>query len=403
MAGMTKTTISTGTMGIRASSRRDKQGDTMDRICWIKPTQPDLETTLRQWQQEAPGCGVFALVPEAEKDQVSTLQSVCRAQAIDLAGGIFPALIKNDAFVNEGMWLIRMDHGLKARLVADLDQDDGATRLAQTAADLLPAESDDETPPTLCLIFDAMIGNIGSIVDTLYFELADRVRYTGVNAGSETFTPMPCVFDTDRCIGNGALCLLLDNPEAPEIDHGYPIPDKTMMASSTDGNCITSIDWQPAFEVYRELIATDYGVSLTRDNFYELACHFPFGILQADGSVLVRIPVALREDGSLFCVGEVPSNRLLVVLRAPQPVDNACIRHLASRHAPAGSNPVLFYCAGRRMHMAEGATEELTAIRQASDATLAGALSLGEVGSLQAGGYPMFHNAALVRLSMGAV
>jgi len=35
--------------------------------------------------------------------------------------------------------------------------------------------------------------------------------------------------------------------------------------------------------------------------------HFPFGIIRANHEVLVRIPVALEEDGSLFCVGEVPA------------------------------------------------------------------------------------------------
>ena len=69
------------------------------------------------------------------------------------------------------------------------------------------AGSTTETKPSLFLIFDAMVPNIASVVDGIYLALANRVEYAGVNAGSETFQPMPCLFDGERVVGNGLLGL----------------------------------------------------------------------------------------------------------------------------------------------------------------------------------------------------
>jgi transketolase N-terminal domain/subunit len=242
-----------------------------------------------------------------------------------------------------------------------------------------------------------------SILDALYLRLANRVHYMGANAGSETFQPMPCLFDNDRVIQHGVLTILLEPHRGAILEHGYEVPGQMITATSTEGNRILQIDWRPAFDVYRELALAQYGVEVNRDNFYDYAVHFPFGIVRANGITVVRIPLALEADGSLFCVGEVPANAVLALLRAPA-VD--------SRHAQAtlingltelngaldGQDLLLFYCAGRRLHLGiQAACAEISALSEASRAgCLGGALSLGEIGSTTQWGYPLFHNATLV-------
>ncbi|MEY2631835.1 MAG: hypothetical protein RIR00_489, partial [Pseudomonadota bacterium] len=228
---------------------------------------------------------------------------------------------------------------------------------------------------------------------------ADAVRYAGVNAGSETFQPMDCLFDSERCLRQGALALLLP-PRRVLLEHGYPTPGQVHSATSTVGNRIISIDWRPAFSVYQELIGSRFGVALTPENFYQYACHFPFGILRADGSVVIRIPVALTEDGSLFCVGEVPANAVLVLLQAPSAEQCDCVPRLSRALGRLDGQALLtFYCAGRRMHMGEACNREIAALQQETGAAcLAGALTLGEIGTGCDWGYPLFHNATLVCL-----
>ena len=223
-----------------------------------------------------------------------------------------------------------------------------------------------------------------------------------MNAGSETFQPMPCLFDGERVVGDGLLGLLLPAGMVPLLAHGFAPPERSMGATATEGNRIATLDWRPAFEVYQEIIKAQFGIELTRDNFYQYAVHYPFGILCANGDVVVRIPVVLAEDGALYCVGEIPENALLVLLQAPAAGGNGCIGQLAmnlqSAHGSLiGRQLLSFYCAGRRLHLGDAARTELAQLaEQTGAAALGGALSLGEIGNTVRWGYPMFHNATLV-------
>jgi len=364
-----------------------------------------VDALLARWQDDAPDMGVLVLLPEAGKAAVATLQQVCNARSVSLAGALFPALTTDDAFCTHGAWLLRFNRMPYTELHADLPRESDALQIAldDMAEGVVSRLADGDQDVTLFMLFDAMVPNIGTILDELYLRLANRVHYMGVNAGSETFLPMPCLFDNERIVQNGVLMLLLTPHRGAILEHGYLEPEKMITATSTDGNRILQIDWQPAFDVYRKLAREQYGVEINRDNFYQYAVHFPFGIMRANGVTVVRIPVALEEDGSLFCVGEVPPNAMLALLRAPE-VDSVhtldtLVSGLTELNGPVdGRGLLLFYCAGRRLHLGiDAATAELRGLHQRMAAgRIAGALSLGEIGSSTQWGYPLFHNAALV-------
>jgi hypothetical protein len=363
-----------------------------------------VEEVLDGWRALYPSMGVLALLPEAEQGGVEVLQRVCSGLEVQLVGGIFPALTGADGFISHGVWLLRFNQMPYTALYPDLPVE---TEALQTTLDGLVAgvtpKLDNGDDATLFMLFDAMVPNIGTLLDELYLRLANRVHYMGVNAGSESFQPMPCLFDNNQTVQNGVLLMLLRSHQGAILDHGYEVPEQMITATATSGNRIMQIDWRPAFEVYQELAREQYGLDVDSDNFYETAVHFPFGIIRANGVIVVRIPVALEEDGSLFCVGEVPPNALLALLRAPA-VDSGhtldtVINGLTELNGPLdGRNMLLFYCAGRRLHLGlEAAAGELKGLQQQSAAgQIAGALSLGEIGSTTQWGYPLFHNATLV-------
>lgn len=145
-----------------------------------------------------------------------------------------------------------------------------------------------------------------------------------------------------------------------------------------------------------------YGVTVTRDNFYEYAVHFPFGLVMAL-DVLVRIPVDFNDDGSLWCVGEVPPHALLKLLRAPTLHESTCLESLTDALDVSAGKPLnhpllTFYCSGRRMHFGAAAGEEIAQLKRLTGAEIAGALSLGEIDSFGDTAFPRFHNAAIACL-----
>lgn len=370
----------------------------------IELTPVAIEQALLNGSIEQPPAGLLALLPEAEKDKLPLLQAACRAHGIALVGAIFPALLVQQHFTTAGAWLLPFATMPPYFLLPGINSGEpsGVERTVAAVRAGLQGMPTGAAKPTLFLLFDSMVPNIASLLDGLYLALSNRVDYAGVNAGSESFQPMPCLFDATRVVGDGVLGLLLPGDVAVALEHGFVQPERAMSATSTEGNRIAMIDWRPAFEVYQEIIKAEYGIDLTRDNFYQHAVHFPFGMLRANGEVVVRIPVAIAEDGSLFCVGEIPENAVLVLLKAPVAGGNGCIERLAGKlHDENGSlqgTPLLtFYCAGRRMHLGGEAERELVALQaETGVAEMGGALSLGEIGSTTRWGYPMFHNATLV-------
>jgi len=364
-----------------------------------------LNDALAAWRAATPDLGVLALLPEDEKNSITTLQAACTRHCIPLVGAVFPVLIEAGIFKHNGALLFGFDRmpycELHANLPRDAPQLDHITE--KITANIRAAIADDESATTLLMLFDAMVPNIASILDDLYLKLANRVHYAGVNAGSETFQPMPCLFDATRVVQNGVLLLLLKQHGGVAVEHDYVVPPELITATSAEGNRIIQINWRPAFEVYQELVRKQFGVDITRDNFYQYSVHFPFGIVRANHQTLVRIPVMLDDSDALFCVGEVPPNSILALLHPPVAGATSVVGLLNDELHKlnsniAGNELMLFYCAGRRLHLgvatSTGEVADLAARSGASQ--LAGALSLGEIGSSTLGGYPLFHNATLV-------
>lgn len=364
-----------------------------------------LPELLAAWHAQHPAMSILALVSETEKSRIPALQQICRTENVPLNGAVFPTLLNESGFIEGGIWLLRFDTRPPSFLLADLNGSDrpAAERIVSATQAMLDNAPNTTPAPTLFMLFDSMLPNIASMLTGVYRGLKRRVQYAGINAGSESFQPLPCLFDTDTTVSNGLLALLLPDGAAAAVDHGYPVSRSEMRATSTEGNRVDQINGRPAFEVYQEIIQAEYGVALTQENFYDHAVHFPLGVVTA-ADVLVRIPVAFGNDNSVSCVGEVPPNSLLRVLKAPNLVESTCIDNITNALAKmdsckAGAPLLTFYCAGRRMHFGQQAGDEIAALKLKTGAgSVAGALSLGEIDTMPDFGMPRFHNAAVVCL-----
>ncbi len=356
---------------------------------------------LLQWvnkcQVEFPQMGICAFLPESEKEKLQIVQETFREKKIPLVGGIFPALVHDKVFKREGILLFCFEEMPKYQIFENLSI--GGASIAREIKKQLASDKEE----SLFLLFDAMVPNISTLLDEIYLELANQVHYLGANAGSETFQNMPCLFDLDHIIENGLLGLILPNHKGAVLEHGYISPKQTFFATSTSGNRIIQIDWKPAFQVYQELVYKQFGITMNKTNFYELAVHYPFGIVRASNQVIVRIPVALNDDGSLFCVGEVMENSVLTLLEFPVVDSRKTLEVIHKGVTSLNGNTenqdiLLFYCAGRKLHLGnDNAVKELSDFSELTSASsVTGALSLGEIGASTLNGYPSFHNATIV-------
>ncbi|MFO0565676.1 MAG: FIST C-terminal domain-containing protein [Polyangiaceae bacterium] len=368
-----------------------------------EPTALEMTNAVRALRAAVPDRGLFAFVCEKDAPSVATLQEVAVAEACPLVGGIVPGLVVHGGFRRRGVLLSSFDGGAPRRIVA-MPRVDGkfADAAISELADFVTANASPDGTDSLLLLVDTTLGDIGEIVDRLYQEVGDMVGYVGTCVGSETFVRMPCVFD-ERTFAAGALvAVLLRGHPGASMAHHYRGGDALWVATTTTGGRIAAIDGRPAFDVYRELVQREYGVAIDRENFYRYGVHFPLALNRGQGEPLVRIPIQVEDDGSVFCSGDVPENTLLSVVRAIPRDDLGAAEAVgagACAGVDVGSAVLTFYCAGRFLHLDEAAaTREITALEAAiHPRPLFGVLSLGEIGSPKQT-YPAFHNATIVAM-----
>ncbi len=360
-----------------------------------------LAALFADWKSAFPEAGVLALVPEGEQTRIRQIQAAANQHSLPLTGALFPALLTEAGFHQSGITLLRFDTCPPCLLLEGLaDQAPSASsdQIVEFATNQLSRQPS-HGQPTLFLIFDGLLANIGTLLHALYQKLEHRVRYAGVNAGSESFQPTLCLFDNTRHVKSACIAFMIPATQHVVVEHAYPVSKALFRATSTDGNRIDQINGQPALAVYQALLKDEYRVELTPENFYQHAVHYPFGLITAL-DVLVRIPVGLTDDGAIHCVGEIPANSVLRLLHAPELAESQCVEQIAAQLPRTEQPLVIFYCAGRRMHFGTAASQELHKLVIASQSTaLLGALSLGEIGTDKEVGMPVFHNAALLCLA----
>ena len=374
----------------------------MESKSWIYLNEVD-EATLADGVRRVTqgGNDLLALVAEADSDAIARLQLVARELGQRVYGAVVPGLVMGGGFRRRGILMVPLGHGAAGQRIS-LPKRDGRT--SEVAIEELAAFAIDRANPqggdTLFLLVDATILDIASLVDRLYAITGDQLNYAGSCVGSESFKRVPCVFDDQVVAEEAALAIVLKAHPGATLAHHYEGGAADRVASTAKGNCVDRIDGRPAFDVYRELMAKEYGIELDRENFYRYAVHFPFAVNRAQGEPLVRIPIQVGENGSVVCFGEIRENALLGVVRAVPPGDTSTAQAVGKDGQSAAHSSVLaFYCAGRLLHLnEEAAVNELLELeRTVSPKPLYGALSLGEIGSDRQL-YPAFHNATIVAL-----
>ncbi len=356
-----------------------------------------LSIAVEQWQKQFGNRPVLALVASDDEKAVPAIQNLFTGRKIPICGAIFPGLIAGGQITDKGAVLMPLPERTRVFLSEPLSSHGAIHNLVSR----IKEQREDDV--TLFMIFDALLPDIATRLEQIYSELGIHYAYGGANAGTKTLKSNPCLFDHTSFEKGRVLVLMLPNATEAMVEHGFPDTEDTFMATSSTGNLIRTLDWRPAFSSYRELIGKNYQVEVSKDNFYSYSVHFPFGIVRANGELLIRIPSNFNEKGEIFCIGEIPPNALLKVLNGPPDDLIRGVERLVSRVKESpGDESLLFYCRGRYMHLgAKGCQRELDILSSAIGPCF-GAMSLGEIGTTMRDQYPLFHNAVIeiVRYSL---
>ncbi|KAB2952113.1 histidine kinase [Heliorestis acidaminivorans] len=345
------------------------------------------------------GKTLFLLLGEKGNYDLKELQIALKERGISFFGALFTSVIYGHKKYDDGALLSLLDLEEKPYVIEGLDSDEPK----------LPAVFEEEAfvekmmDRTALVIVDGLSSHIATFLSNLYDHFGPGVNYIGGGAGSLTFVKKPCLFTEDGIYQDGAIVAFLRQQINLGVRHGWKKVKGFLVATKSQKNIISQLNWQDAFAVYRKVVEEDAGVELRVDNFFEVAKGYPFGLVKENLECIVRDPIAINEEGHLVCVGEVPEDASLDILRGKteELIEAAglaaedCFLEKATNY----SGCLIFDCISRVLFMEKDFERELTVIckrvEQEMPHTPIGALTLGEVSSY-GDGYLEFFNKTIV-------
>jgi len=337
-------------------------------------------------------CLVLLVTADAEP-YLPDIMEWASAHTHSFMGGVFPGLIIGDQICHEGVYLLTLPAESKPVLI----QTDQAGTLDQL--DTLRSASSG------LLLVDGLSDQIEHILSGIYNDWGGQMQLFGGGCGSLDLVQRPCVFSREGIFQDAALLLPMSNRTGVGVCHGWALEGYPLVATRTEGNTVVELNWQPAYEVYMEVIAERNGGTKPETSFFNIAKEHPFGIFREGSEVVVRDPIAHGANGELICVGDVPENTILYVLEgSEQQLIDAAGRAAKNSQRPSfGSirEVLVFDCISRYLFLEGSFKQELNALvnefsNLESNPAPVGVLSIGEVTSVDGNGLSFFNKTTVV-------
>jgi hypothetical protein len=171
-------------------------------------------------------------------------------------------------------------------------------------------------------------------------------------------------------------------PSSIGVAHGWRSISDAFKVTEAIGNRIITLDWRPAFDVYREVVEQHSGLSFASLPFFDIAKAYPFGIAKLDSEMVVRDPMQ-EQRGELICIGEVPKGAFVHILYGrPDTVIEAAghALNLARLDFTPGNPGLMLFvdCISRVLFLGEEFNQEISAVA-CDELPMVGALTLGEI------------------------
>ena len=266
------------------------------------------------------------------------------------------------------------------------------------------AEAGPSPHAAVLLLADSLLGDLQQLVQGVYRVTGPRVPLAGGAAADEQKFVRTFVFHNDEVVEEGAVALWIagEQPLHVVTRHGWEPIGVPMLVTRAEGTEIIEIAGLPAATAYEEQLGLAPG-QLSSENFWGTSICHPFGLLQNDGSVVIRVARSKTEQGMLSIQGCVPpSGSAVQVMSGTPDTLLAIVEEVASTALAAHPEPVVllaFSCAARATILGGRASEEARRLQAAAgDVPTFGIYCCGEFA--RTAGVLGTHNATLTALAL---
>lgn len=268
-----------------------------------------LEQAIHEMAEHQSVRSMMVLAGDANGFTPERIDPILHRATRPVFGGIFPAIIHGPRKLERGTIVVGLPVDTHVETITGLS-DSSADFEAQLDQRLAAEPHRD----TMFVFVDGLARRIGALLESLFDVFGLEPNYLGGGAGSLSFVPKPCLFTNAGLVYDCAVLALSSVPSGVGVNHGWTEISGPHQVTSAEGPTIFTLDSSPAYEVYRSVVEARSGRRLSDTGFFELAKGFPFGISKLGVETIVRDPIAVGDDGSLRCVGDVPQGSFIHIL-----------------------------------------------------------------------------------------
>ncbi|WP_299605858.1 FIST C-terminal domain-containing protein [uncultured Aquimarina sp.] len=353
----------------------------------------DPHNVAKTIKEKSKGRNVVLSIPDNYPVDVEMLIEELNKLDVQFMGGIVPKIIYQNMVLDEGVVANFLDHVVTQFVIENIREKD-------FTIPQIPFER--EKDYCAFTMLDGLTGNISHYLSEVYRVLGNNCLYLGGGAGSLTLEQKPCVFSNEGFFMNAAITVVYEGSGSLGVQHGWEKIEGPIIATKTDKNVIQELNWRNAFEVYKEIVEADSNKEIGKENFFDIAKSYPFGVVKDNSECIVRDPIATNEKGELICVGEVFNNTVVDVLKGNRCSLVKSAEKAAKMAIENFSDPrsgVIIDCISRALFLEEEFQNELDTVvdllkEQNDQMFIGGALTLGEISSFN--GYLELFNKTIV-------
>lgn len=252
--------------------------------------------------------GLFVLAGAAAPVEVEGLAPEEWTVDVPVVGGVFPEVIHAGERTDAATVVVGLPVAPEIQTVTGLSDETAGIR--EQLDPTVPARGHE----TAFVLVDSHADRVGAFVDRLFDTYGVEVTFVGGGAGPLSEPDGPSLFTDAGPVADGAVVAMTPLSSSVGVHHGWQEIAGPFRVTDSDGRTVRTLDGEPAFERYREVVADDAGQTPTREEFFETAKAYPFGISRVGAETIVRDPYAVGDDGSVDCFGPVPEGEFVHVL-----------------------------------------------------------------------------------------
>lgn len=335
------------------------------------PDLSSLRETLQKIQLDDQIRGLLLLGCDKNRPSTQEISGALCLNSKPLIGGIFPEIIADGQRKETGFVLISLHEELG---VAIIESNENSEAIDTQIASWLSSYPNN-IGSVFCFV-NAFWQNKTTFMNSLYNELGPFVNYLGGGAGSLSFESFPCIFANHSIYENAAVLGTIKQTISMGTAHGWhPISD-VIKVTETNGNAIITLNYEPAFKVYKEIVELHSQQHFSDTNFFEIAKSYPLGLVKLDDEMIIRDPYNTK-DNVLYVVDEVPQGEYIRIMNGNiESLLEGAKKAVNSTNNVEG-NKICIDCISRVLFMQEEFTQELDFLNK--NKPVNGVLSIGEI------------------------